>query len=143
MLTSPLGTTEGKISTRRTDHRPLLDDLAHFREDLYGLAHVTGWEPHDLHCLAHVSWVGCVLHVYRDPAQHLLTANTGSTVDCKCYIRYLDRDLLKWRLQHRSHGAASVTEVVGVSELPNARSCVTSVRHGDVRTTARSYQALD
>ena len=43
----------------------------HFREDLYDLydlydlAHVTGWEPYNLHDLQvrHVSWVGCVLYM--------------------------------------------------------------------------------
>ena len=32
----------------------------HFREDLYGLGHVTGWELYDLHDLVHVSRVGYI-----------------------------------------------------------------------------------
>ena len=32
---------------------------------LYGLAHVAGWEPYDLHDLAHASGVGSVLDMYR------------------------------------------------------------------------------
>ena len=41
-----------------------------FRKDLYGLAHVSGWEPYDLHpmCLAHVSWVGSLCSLCTDPA---------------------------------------------------------------------------
>ena len=35
------------------------DRLIH---DLYDLAHVAGWEPFNLHDLAHVSWVGSVSH---------------------------------------------------------------------------------
>ena len=33
--------------------------------DLYGLAHVAGWEPCKLHALAHVAWVGSVLYRSR------------------------------------------------------------------------------
>lgn len=38
---------------------------------MYHLARVAGWEPHDLHNLPHVSWVG----LYSTcPAQHAITA---------------------------------------------------------------------
>ena len=50
----------------------------HFREDLYGLAHVTGWKPYDLHNLATPAF--CTL--YADPVQHLTTSDTGSTAGC-------------------------------------------------------------
>ena len=33
--------------------------------NLYDLAHVTRWEPYDLHDLTHVSAVGSVVHTYR------------------------------------------------------------------------------
>ena len=35
--------------------------------DLYDLAHVAGWEPYNLHDLAHLSWVGSVLYTDPDP----------------------------------------------------------------------------
>ena len=35
----------------------------YFRKDLYGLAHVTGWEPYGSHRLANVSRAGSVLKV--------------------------------------------------------------------------------
>ena len=55
-------------STRLTDHhRSPLDDLACFREDLYGIAHVTGWEPYDLHHLTHISRVGTFFYLLLFP----------------------------------------------------------------------------
>ena len=30
-----------------------------FREELHGLAHAAGWEPYNLHDLAHVAWDAC------------------------------------------------------------------------------------
>ena len=51
-----------------------------FREDLYGLANGTGWEPYDLHHLTKVP--GSDLYsLYKDPAQQIITAGTGSTGD--------------------------------------------------------------
>ena len=46
-----------------------------FKEDMYFLAHVTGWEPYDLHSLARTSWVGPVF-LCTEPV-HLTTADTG------------------------------------------------------------------
>ena len=45
----------------------------YFREDLYGLAHVTPWQSYDLHDLANTSRVGCVLSYNTDAAQHRTT----------------------------------------------------------------------
>ena len=50
------------------------------QEDLYGPAHLVGWEPYDLPDLAYASGVGSVL-AHTDPAEHLVTTATGSTVD--------------------------------------------------------------
>ena len=58
----------------------------YFREDLYSLANVTGWEPYVLHGLADFSRLDS--H-YTDPAQHPLTADTGAIHD----LHDLDRDL--------------------------------------------------
>ena len=43
--------------------------------DLYGLAHVAGWEPYDLLDLSSTCFRGwiCLLYI-KDPAQHLKTA---------------------------------------------------------------------
>ena len=57
-----------KVFTRRTDRRCPFDDTDLSGEDLYGLAHVIGWEPYDLHDLMHVSWVGSVLFICRSCA---------------------------------------------------------------------------
>ena len=38
----------------------LYDDLYDDRYD--DLAHVAGWEPHNLHGLGHISWVGSALN---------------------------------------------------------------------------------
>ena len=40
---------------------------------MMSVAHIAGWEPHNLHDLAQVSWVGSVLN-RSDPAQILMTA---------------------------------------------------------------------
>ena len=48
-----------------TDHRFALDDLDLSGETLYGLARVTGSDPHDLRALAHDSWVRHVLDIFR------------------------------------------------------------------------------
>ena len=45
----------------RTHHRSLVDDLDVSGKDLYGLPHVTRWEPCDLRYLVRVSWVGSAL----------------------------------------------------------------------------------
>ena len=66
-------------STRRTDYRSSLDDLDISGRSVWSIAHVTGWEPHELHDLAHASGVVSVLYTYTDPAQHLTTAAIGST----------------------------------------------------------------
>ena len=67
------------IIIRRTDCLSPLDDL----EGLYGLAHVAGWEPYDLHYVAHAKGVGSVLHMYSicTPYAYLMTAAIGCTVD--------------------------------------------------------------
>ena len=36
-----------------------------FWDDLYGLARVTRWDPHDLHGLTHFFWGGSTLFVYE------------------------------------------------------------------------------
>lgn len=61
----------------RTDHRSPIYDLGavvhgRYIPELYGLAHVVGWKPHDLHDPAHFPWVGSVSHT--DPAHRLLSA---------------------------------------------------------------------
>ena len=38
--------------------------------DLYDLAYVAGWEPYDVHGLAHVSWVG---HVFAQILHNIYT----------------------------------------------------------------------
>ena len=54
-----------------------------FKEDLYSLAHVTGWEPYDLHDLA---FFFCHVQVLdpcstsADPERYLVTTAIGSTV---------------------------------------------------------------
>ena len=47
------------------------------------LAHVTGWEPYDLHALARVCWVRSVLCTYRSCTTFLTedVRSTGTTVD--------------------------------------------------------------
>ena len=52
-------------------------------EELYGLAHLTGWEPNDLRNLANL------YSLDADPAQHLMTADTRSSADD------VDRDLFE------------------------------------------------
>ena len=52
---------------------------------MYDLAHVAGWDPYSLHDLAHVSWVGSVLHRYTYVAPSLTTA--GEELD------YIDQHL--------------------------------------------------
>ena len=49
--------------TRRIDHRSNMIRI--LQEDLYGLAYGAGWEPCDLHNLAHACGVGSVLIIYR------------------------------------------------------------------------------
>ena len=44
--------------------------------DLYGVAHVTGWEPYDLQDLA-TCFQGWICTLYTDPAQHIIAADTG------------------------------------------------------------------
>ena len=61
---------------------------SYFREDQYGLAHVAGREPYDLHHLADAFGVGSIIYVCADRAQHIITAGTGSTV-----VDDLDHDL--------------------------------------------------
>jgi len=66
-----------KRFTHRTDHRSPIYDLdaavhGRYISELYGLAHVIGWKPHDLHDLAHFPWVGSVPHT--DPAHRLISA---------------------------------------------------------------------
>ena len=46
--------------------------------DLYDTAHVAGWEPYYPHDLAHVSWVGSVLHRYSTASHN---GGLGSSVD--------------------------------------------------------------
>ena len=59
--------------------------IGSFREDLYGLAHVAGRGPCNLHNLVHyyhmVKGLDLYSTYYTDPAQHLITVDTGSTVD--------------------------------------------------------------
>ena len=50
-----------------------------FGEDLYGLAHITEWEPYDLHGVAVVSWGGSVLYAHADPEEDIITADTECT----------------------------------------------------------------
>ena len=38
-----------------------------FREDLHGVAQVTGWGPCDLHAVGYFSWDGSALYTYRSP----------------------------------------------------------------------------
>ena len=67
-------------SVRRTDLLSLRDDLDPCGEDLYGLAHVSGWELYDLHGLTRVSRVGCVLSRCRSrTAYH----NGSHRIDCR------------------------------------------------------------
>ena len=48
---------------------------------MHGVAHVARWEPCDLHDLANVSRLRCVLWTrHTDSAQHLIVADTGRTV---------------------------------------------------------------
>lgn len=56
------------VSSRRSQplsytHRSPLDvvDISGQVLDLYDVAHVTRWEPHNLHSFARVSWVGSVI----------------------------------------------------------------------------------
>ena len=46
---------------------------------MWDLAHVAGWEPCNLHGLAHVSWVGSVLPYRSCKASH--KGRLGSAVD--------------------------------------------------------------
>ena len=70
--------TERYSFTARTDDISPLDDLDASRENLYDLlvAHVTGWDPRDLHDLAHVFMVQICTLTYTFPAQHLRVADT-------------------------------------------------------------------
>ena len=43
---------------------PLMIYSRHLREDLYGLAHVAGWEPYHLYDLTNVSRVGYICTLY-------------------------------------------------------------------------------
>ena len=62
-----------KYRTHRTDH-PVPRKLmiytfqGRYIPALCDLAHVAAWEPHNMHDLAHVSWVGSVLAI-----QHMCT----------------------------------------------------------------------
>ena len=38
--------------------------IKRFQEDLCGLVHVAGWDPYDLHNLAHAPGIGSVSHPY-------------------------------------------------------------------------------
>ena len=56
-----------------------------FQEDLYGLDHVTGWEPCDLHHLVNASGVGSVLYIHRSGAIH-----NNASYRIYCMVYYLD-----------------------------------------------------
>ena len=78
------------------DHRVPLDDedlpgragrfLICVMYDLYGLAHVAGWEPYNLPNLGDVSWAGYVL--YRS-----CTTNQNGRLGSIWSVDDLDRDL--------------------------------------------------
>ena len=92
-------------NNHRTDHRFPLDYLNISGEDLYGIAHVTGWEPYDLYDLANISRVEvCTLLLRTDHAHYIITPGTGSTADdlndltiyitiCSRCVDDVDRDL--------------------------------------------------
>ena len=82
---SPLGRITGShcmLWTFKGNYIPDLYDMY----DLYDLAHVTEWEPCNVHGLARVSWVGFFYLYYTDPAQQPLTT-AGEDLDD------LDRDI--------------------------------------------------
>ena len=53
-------------------------------------AHVSGWEQHDLHDLPTVMLPGLGLYsIYSDPAQHVITVDTGSMWSFMIYMIYM------------------------------------------------------
>ena len=66
-----------------TSDRPRIPRLwsRSMRKYLYGVAHVTGWEPYDLHDLWQFFPGLDLFSPGTDPAQHLRTSDTGPTAD--------------------------------------------------------------
>ena len=44
--------------------------------DLHGLDRGAGWEPYDMYDVAHGSWVGCVLIIYKSCTYYNETTGT-------------------------------------------------------------------
>lgn len=59
---------------------------------LYDPAHAAGWESYILHNLAHISWVGPVLHrytLYSRPQRQVMIYMTYPLVICLSDVRYI------------------------------------------------------